>query len=167
MSKPTSSILRSGPIAWVALGLSLAAVALVSAIGGWASSAAIPEWYQGLAKPKLNPPDWVFAPVWTLLYILMAIAAWRVWRRATGSARGWALGLYTVQLGLNLLWSLLFFAARRPDLALIEIALLLAAIWATIIAFRRIDRCAAWAMAPYLAWVAFASYLNFAIWRLN
>ncbi len=106
--------------------------------------------------------------MWTTLYILMALAAWRVWRSpAADDKRRRALMLYGVQLALNLAWSLIFFGLRRPDLAVIEIAVLLAAIVATTAAFARIDRPAAWMMAPYVAWVSFASVLNFAVWRLN
>jgi tryptophan-rich sensory protein len=110
------------------------------------------EWYGGLAKPAFNPPNWLFAPVWTVLYGLIAVAGWRIW---------W------VQLGLNFLWSPTFFAAHRIGLALVVILLLLAAILAFIIMSWRQDRAAAWLFAPYAAWVAFASVLNAAIWLLN
>ncbi|MDZ4734718.1 MAG: TspO/MBR family protein [Rhodospirillaceae bacterium] len=139
----------------------------VSAIGGWFTAQSVDGWYQTLAKPPFNPPDGVFAPVWIALYISMGIAAWLVWRRAgfTGARR--ALGLFLIQLALNLLWTIFFFGLKAPGLALIEILLLLAAIAGTIRAFAPIDRTAAWLLVPYLAWVAFAALLNGAIWWLN
>jgi tryptophan-rich sensory protein len=121
-------------------------------------------WYAGLAKPAFNPPNWVFAPVWTVLYILIAIAGWRVWR---GHAGGWAMRLWWAQLVLNFLWSPVFFAAYRIDLALAIVLLLLAIILAFMAAAWRQDRMAAWLIAPYAAWVAFASALNAAIFALN
>ena len=146
--------------------LSLALAFGVAAIGGWVTAGSVSTWYPGLAKPSLNPPDWIFGPVWTALYALMAVAAWRVWW-SLGTLRHRALAFYGVQLALNLLWSILFFGAHRIGWALIEIAILLAAIAATTIAFWRIDRLAGLSFTPYVAWVAFAGMLNAAIWRLN
>lgn len=122
------------------------------------------EWYQGLAKPPWQPPDWVFAPVWTALYLLMGIAAWLVWseRRWT-----WAFMLFLVQLGLNAAWTWLFFGLQRPGLALFEICLLWLAILATLIAFWRIRPLAGGLLVPYLAWVTFALMLNAELWRRN
>jgi tryptophan-rich sensory protein len=137
---------------------------LVGLIGGLATAPAIPTWYAGLAKPSFNPPAWIFGPVWTALYILMAVATWLVWR--CGNART-ALRLFAAQLLLNALWSPLFFGLKRIDLALLDIVLLLAAILATSIAFGRRSRLAALLFVPYLAWVAFATVLNFTLWRLN
>ena len=114
-----------------------------------------------------SPPAWVFGPVWTTLYVVMGLAAWRVWRTPATPARRRALILYAVQLALNLAWSLIFFGLRQPGLALIDIAQLLAAILAATVAFWRLDRPAGLMMAPSIAWVAFASALNFEIWRLN
>ena len=122
------------------------------------------EWYAGLAKPAFNPPNWIFAPVWTVLYILIAFAGWRTFERNRG---GWVMRLWWAQLVLNFLWSPTFFAAHRIGLALLVILLLLAAILAFIIMSWRQDRVAAWLFAPYAAWVAFASVLNGAIWLLN
>jgi benzodiazapine receptor len=125
------------------------------------------EWYAGIVKPSWNPPNWIFGPAWTLRYALMAVAAWRVWRRAGfGGARG-PLGLFAGQLALNAVWSWLFFGRHRMDLVFIEILVLWAAIFATLLAFRRIDRPASWLPLPYLAWVAFAGVLNGTLWRLN
>ncbi|MGE3064911.1 MAG: TspO/MBR family protein [Hyphomicrobiaceae bacterium] len=122
------------------------------------------DWYAGLAKPSFNPPGWLFAPVWTVLYILVAIAGWRTFER---DRRGWAMRLWWVQLVLNFAWSPTFFAAHMIGAALAVILLLLAAILAFIVTAWRLDRVAAWLFAPYAAWVAFASLLNGSIWMLN
>lgn len=151
----------------LALGGFLVVCFLVSGLGGLATSASVGGWYQTLVRPPLNPPDWVFAPVWTTLFVLMAIAAWRVWLHGAPVPRKRALRLFWVQLALNLLWSVLFFALQSIGLALIEIVMLLAAIVATLIAFSAIDRTAAWLLVPYAAWVSFATYLNAALWWLN
>jgi tryptophan-rich sensory protein len=122
------------------------------------------EWYAGLTKPVFNPPNWSFAPVWTVLYVLIGMAGWRTFERDRG---GWPMRLWWTQLVLNFLWSPTFFAAHRIGLALLIILLLLATILAFIIVSWRLDRATAWLFAPYAAWVAFASVLNGAIWRLN
>lgn len=124
-------------------------------------------WYDALRKPPFQPPKWVFGPVWTVLYAAMAVAAWRVWRRAGWDGARGPLTLFLVQLALNVAWSWLFFAWRRPDLASVEIVVLWLAILATLLAFLRVDRAAAWLLAPYLAWVTFATALTIALWRLN
>lgn len=138
----------------------------VSALGGWATAASVGTWYQGLAKPAFNPPDWIFAPVWSALYLMIAIAGWRVWRRGSGQARG-ALMVYAVQLALNISWSFVFFGARLIGPALAVIAALLAAIVANAFLFWRIDRVAGALLVPYAAWVSFATLLTAALWRLN
>lgn len=122
------------------------------------------EWYQSLQKPPFNPPNWVFGPVWTILYVLIAVAGWRIWReRSTGGA----MTAWWMQLGLNFLWSPVFFTLNSIGLALFVILALLA----TIIVFIRItwerDRISAVLFVPYLAWVAFATLLNASIWFLN
>jgi tryptophan-rich sensory protein len=109
----------------------------------------------------------VFAPVWTLLYALMAIAAWQIWQSAASPLRTWALALFLVQLGLNFAWSLIFFRHHAIGAALVEIVLLWVAIAATTLLFSRVTPISAWLMAPYLAWVSFAAILNAAFWRLN
>lgn len=148
------------------LGLVVSLVAAFSA--AWFGARFGPgDWYAGLAKPTWNPPNWIFGPVWTLLYTLMAVAAWRVWRKAGFKNAGPALALHAGQLLLNAAWSWLFFGLHRMDLAFAEILVLWAAILATALAFRRHDRVAAWLMAPYLAWVSFAAVLNFTLWRMN
>jgi tryptophan-rich sensory protein len=122
------------------------------------------EWYAGLAKPAFNPPGWVFGPAWTLLYVLIAVAGWRIWQRDRGGA---AMKLWWAQLALNFAWTPVFFGAQQIALALVVILLLLATIIAFIAAARRTDRTAAWLFAPYAAWVAFATLLNAAILALN
>jgi tryptophan-rich sensory protein len=139
----------------------------VSAIGGFATAKSVTTWYQTLNKPSFNPPDWLFGPVWTALYAMMAIAGWRVWRIAGVQGAPAAMSLLAAQLFLNLLWSILFFGMQNIELALIDILLLLAAIFATMIVFFRHDRLAGWLFAPYAVWVSFATLLNAAIWRLN
>lgn len=124
-------------------------------------------WYAELNKPAWTPPNAVFGPVWTLLYILMGIAAWLVWSRGGFGGARTALIVFLVQLVLNGLWSVLFFGLHSPALALADIVLLLIAIGATMILFRRIRALAGGLMAPYLAWVTFATALNFELWRLN
>ncbi len=134
------------------------------AIGGWATGPAISGWYAGLAKPSWNPPGWVFGPVWTALYLLMGTAAWVAWRSGAPASAWWAFGL---QLLLNALWSVLFFGLKRPDLALVEIVLLALAIGWCALSFASASKLAGWMMAPYLAWVLFATVLNATIWLLN
>ena len=148
---------------WLALAGWIALCVSGGLIGGLATSADT-AWFAALRKPSWNPPSWVFAPVWTTLYVMMGVAAWRVWRRRTRNAALW---LFAVQLALNFAWSFIFFSAREIDLAFAEIVVLWAFIAATIIAFSRVDRAAAWLMGPYLAWVSFAAVLNGTIVRLN
>lgn len=155
---------RTQPNPWLALAGFLAVTWIAPLLAAFSMP---DDWFRSLAKPAWNPPDWLFGPVWSVLYTLMAIAAWRVWRSGPWSAVKTALILYGIQLGLNALWSPLFFSFHRPGLAFIDIVLLLLAIIATTVAFLRHDRVAAMCFAPYLAWVSFASVLNFEIWRLN
>ncbi len=152
---------------WWALGGFLAASWAVQGVASWLTFPAVREWYPTLAKPPWTPPDWVFGPVWTLLYILMAVAAWLVWRRAGFTGARLAFTFYFLQLALNGAWSGLFFAWRNPAAGLADILLLWAAIVATIFTFAKISAVAAWLLVPYLAWVGYAAALNFAIWRLN
>jgi len=138
--------------------------------GGWGSLATMPEidtWYRTIAKPAWTPADWIFGPVWTALYILMAIAAWLVWKPAGFRAATTELLLFAVQLILNVAWSWIFFGLHRPGWALGEIVVLWLAIGATMVAFSRRSRVAAWLLAPYLAWVSFAVILNATIWRMS
>lgn len=132
--------------------------------GSIATTPNIPTWYATLTKPSWNPPNWLFGPVWTALYICMAVAAWLVWRQ--GGPRT-PLTLFAIQLALNAAWSWIFFWFHLPVIAFLEILVLLAAIAATTIAFWPRSRAAGILMLPYLGWVAFASVLNFTIWRMN
>jgi tryptophan-rich sensory protein len=149
-----------GLLSWLLL------CAVAGAIGAIASANA-PQFYSTLEKPAWAPPAALFGPVWTFLYICMAVAAWLVWR-----VRGWAgaraaLALFVAQLVLNALWSWLFFAWHRGALAFADIVLMLALIVATMFAFARIHRPAAWLLLPYLAWVSFATALNWSVWQRN
>lgn len=121
-------------------------------------------WYAALEKPFFNPPNWVFGPVWSILYIMMAVAAWRIWRRVGVDM---AMVLWAMQLTLNGLWSWIFFGLHRTGLGLIDIGVLLVLIALTTAAFMRRDRLAGYLMLPYLAWVAFASILNLSLWLLD
>ncbi len=121
-------------------------------------------WYAGLQKPFFNPPDWVFGPVWSVLYVLVAIAGWRIFCRAP---YGTTMRVWWVQLVLNFLWSPTFFGLQLPGLGLVVIIALLVAIIGFVALARRIDRLAAWLFVPYVLWVAFATLLNFSIWWLN
>ena len=148
--------------AWIAL-----IVFLGIAVGGGMAIGTVTrpgEWYAALAKPWFNPPNWIFGPVWGALYILIGVAGWRIWMRAR---RGLAMTLWCVQLGLNFLWSPLFFAAHRIDLALGVIVLMLVTILAFIATAWRVDRLAGLLFVPYAIWVAFATLLNAAILMLN
>ncbi len=124
-------------------------------------------WYEGLAKPRWRPPNRLFAPVWTALYVMIAVAGWLVWREAGFGGAGLALAAFALQLVLNAAWTPLFFGLQRTDLGLIDIVLVWAAIVATIALFAPISAAAAALMVPYLAWVTFATALNFEVWRLN
>jgi|RhiMetdeSRZDD1v2_1073273.scaffolds.fasta_scaffold1035292_1 benzodiazapine receptor len=148
--------------------LSFIAVAATSTVGQLVTYPNLVPWYAGLVKPSFNPPNWVFGPVWTTLYLMMAFALWRILRLPEASAkRRWALGLFFVQLALNAAWSWMFFAANSPLLGLINIIPQILVIAATIVAFYRIDRMAGLSLVPLAAWVSFATILNFAIWKLN
>lgn len=137
-----------------------------AAFGGLASRHAR-DFYAGLAKPSWAPPGWVFGPVWSVLYVLMGVAAWLVWRRAGWSGASAALSLFLAQLMCNALWSWLFFALRRGALAFVDVVLLLVLIVATLLAFLSIHTVAAILLLPYLAWVTFATALTWAVWRAN
>jgi len=125
------------------------------------------EWYQELMKPPWCPPNWLFGPVWLVLYISIAISGWLVWREAGIEGAATALLVYALQLVLNGLWSAIFFGLRRPDLALIELVCLWVSIAITIILFYPVDQIAAFILVPYAAWVSFAVALNYSVWRLN
>ena len=147
----------------VLVGLCLA----VGALGGWVTADSVKTWYTTINKPSFTPPNWVFGPVWTVLYVLMGVAAWRVWCKARPDQLRVPLALFAVQLALNLAWSVVFFGAHRIGGAVVVIVGLEAAILATMVAFRRIDGLAALLLVPYALWVAFAAVLNVAVWKSN
>jgi translocator protein len=134
---------------------------------GAVASANAPEFYAQLARPAWAPPAWLFGPVWTLLYLLMAIAAWLVWRERGFRGATFPLGLFFAQLALNSLWSWLFFAWHLGALSVVEIVILWLLIAATTVAFWRVRPLAGALLLPYFAWVTFAAALNYAIWQLN
>ncbi|AOO82398.1 TspO/MBR family protein [Bosea vaviloviae] len=150
---------------WLDLLIAVAPVVLASVIGSAATVPQIPGWYAGLVKPPFNPPNWIFAPVWTTLFAMMAYAVFRI-RRQPLQAQ-WALVAYHVQLALNLLWSCVFFGLNSPLGGMVVILPLLAMIFATVAAFGRIDRVSSLLLWPYAAWVSFATLLNLSIWWLN
>lgn len=121
-------------------------------------------WYAALRKPSWNPPDWLFAPAWMVLYVTIAVAAWLVWRRTGWGAEIW---LWWFSLTLNAAWSWLFFGLRRMDLAFWELVVFWLSIAAMIAAFAPVSAAAAWLLVPYLAWVTFAGALNLTVWRMN
>ena len=155
-----SSTLRSALalVGWLALSFSAAAV------GGCFMPG---EWYAQLRKPAWNPPNWIFGPVWTALYAVMAVVAWLVWKRGGLARQRRALSLFLFQLLFNALWSPLFFGLKNPALAFVDIVLLWLALLATVLAFWKARPVAGVLLIPYLAWVTFASALNFSLWRLN
>ena len=149
-----------GLLGWVAVTFAAAA------LGAWASTSAA-SFYASLTLPAWAPPAGVFGPVWTLLYAMMAVAAWLVWRERSWRGARPALTLYLVQLAVNALWSWLFFGWKLGALAFADILVLIVLVCATILGFLRIQRAAAVLLLPYLAWISFASALNFAVWRAN
>ncbi len=137
-------------------------------LGSLFTAPAIPTWYVTLAKPSFSPPNWVFAPVWTTLFVMMGVAAFLVWNKGLAQPGvKLALGMFALQLLFNFLWSAMFFGLRSPLAGLIDIAALWVTLATTIWLFFRISTLAGALLLPYLAWVSFASALNFAIWRLN
>jgi tryptophan-rich sensory protein len=157
------------------LAISIVAPLMAGAIGSVFTAPSIAGWYANLVKPALNPPSWIFGPVWTTLFVLMGIALFLVWKKhstviqSAQMLRIWKLGiiLFVTQLILNTLWSILFFGLESPAWALVEIVILWFAILATIITFYKISKPTLWLLLPYILWVSFAGYLNYAIWSLN
>ena len=139
----------------------------VGAIAGFATACNIGGWYATLSKPWFNPPNWIFGPVWTLLYILMGIALFLIWSQPPSLYRSNSLWLFFIQLLLNFLWSFLFFYFHKIGLAFVDIVALLIFIVLTIFSFSRLSKKAAWLMLPYVCWVSFATILNGAIYHLN
>lgn len=148
----------AGLLGWLALCFSASVGAVFVSTG---------DGYARLVKPPWSPPPWVFGPAWTILYILMAVAAWLVWREGGWKVQKFPLGLFLVQWVLNALWTPLFFGLHRADLAFAEIALLWLAILTTLVSFWRVRPLAGALLVPYLLWVSFAAALNFSLWRLN
>lgn len=141
---------------------------LVGAIAGVFTTSGVDGWYAVANKPLFNPPNWIFAPVWTTLYILMGIALYLVWKSdAAKNIKQTALVLFAVQLTLNFFWSFIFFSLQQTGWALVEIIAMWLVIVATIIWFGKISKTAAWLLVPYICWVSFATVLNYAIWKLN
>lgn len=147
--------------------LALVITLSVGGIAGYATANAIGGWYATLVKPSFNPPNGIFAPVWTLLYIMMGIALYLIWKQPASKERNIALLFFALQLFLNFCWSILFFNYHQLGWAFVEIIGMWAFIIITIFAFAPISKTAAWLLVPYVSWVSFASILNYAIWRLN
>src|SRR5664279_227089 len=139
----------------------------VGAIAGFATASNIGGWYASLSKPAFNPPNWIFGPVWTLLYILMGIALYLIWKQLPSLYRSYSLWLFFIQLFLNFIWSFLFFYFHNIGLALMDIAVLWLFILQTIFFFSRLNKKAAWLLVPYICWVSFAFILTGAIYRLS
>lgn len=149
------------------LAVSIAICLVAAGFESLLAASSIGRWYAKLVKPAWTPPNWLLGPVWSLLFLAMAVAAWLVWRRVGFPRGASALNLFGVQLVLNVCWSVIFFGAHSPSVAFSEILLLWLAILATMVAFRSHSRAAAWLMLPYLLGVAYTAALNFSIWRLN
>ena len=145
----------------------MVSIALVTAAASLGGIYGTGDWYRTLAKPAWNPPNWIFGPVWSALYLAMAVSAWLIWMKRGTHPVGLALGLYAVQLALNAAWTAIFFGAHQMGWAFAEIVLLDALIVACVIAFWPVSRTASVLMVPYAAWVSFAAVLNFTLWRLN
>ena len=149
------------------LSLAIAPVAAASVIGSLATLPNIPDWYIHIAKPWFTPPNWIFGPVWTALYTIMAYAFYRVLRQTATSGRVWLITAFMLQIALNGAWSVAFFGGRSPMLGMIVIVPLCLSVAWTLVLFWKRDTFAGALLAPYLAWVTFAGALNFEIWRLN
>jgi len=139
----------------------------IGALGAGVVATSVRSWYGDLVKPSFAPPNAVFGPVWTVLYVMMAVAAWRVWRAADRDTTRGPLTLFALQLALNLGWTVVFFGLEKIGAAVATIVVLDVGVVVTLLAFRTIDRGAALLMVPYLAWVSFATVLNITLWRLN
>ena len=140
----------------------------LGSLGGIFTASEIQGWYLHLNKPSWNPPNWLFAPVWTTLYLLMGIALYLVWKTpADADTKRWAVIVFVVQFVLNFLWSYIFFREHQLGWAFVEIIVMWLAILCTIIGFSRINKIAAWLLVPYISWVSFAAILNYTVWQLN
>jgi tryptophan-rich sensory protein len=152
---------------WLGLITAVILCFAMAGVGGWVTTPSIPGWYAGLVKPSWTPPDWVFGPVWSVLYLGMAVAVWLVWRQNDFAGATVPMVFFGVQLALNGAWSWIFFGLHSPGAALVDLVLLWTAIAATTVTFWRRSIPAAILLVPYLVWVSFAGALNFAVWRLN
>lgn len=150
------------------LGVSILVCESAGAFGAIFTSPAIKSgWYASLAKPAINPPAWLFGPVWITLYALMGISLFLIWRNHSNILKNVGMSLFFIQLALNSFWLIIFFGWQNPGAAFADIILLWLAILATIVVFYKISKPAAWLLIPYILWVSFAVYLNFSIWQLN
>jgi translocator protein len=149
------------------IGALLASIAIVMLAASFGGLFATGDWYKAIVKPSWNPPGWIFGPVWTFLYISMAVAAWLVWLRRGENGIYLALGIYAGQLVLNALWTAIFFGWHKMGLAFVDILLLDILIAACVFLFWPISRPAALLMVPYFLWVSFAAFLNLTLWRMN
>ena len=152
---------------WPGLLISALVCLGVAGLGSIAMTGEIPAWYATLRKPSWTPPTWVFGPVWTFLYLTMAIAAWVVWRKVGLAGAAKPLTLFAIQLALNLAWSWIFFRFHLIGAAFVDMILLWLAILVTAVAFWRVTPLAGWLLIPYILWVSFATALYYGIWRMN
>jgi translocator protein len=152
----------------VRLIISVAIPLIIGGSSGFFTASGVEGWYQTIHKPSWNPPNWIFAPVWTSLYVLMGIALFLVWKADTSSElKRIAVLLFAVQLVLNFFWSFIFFYQHQPGWALAEIITMWLFILLTIFAFAQVNKTAAWLLVPYISWVSFATILNYTLWKLN
>lgn len=156
------------PKSWSKLISSIVLCQMAGIIGSVFTISAIPNWFQTLAKPALSPPNWIFAPVWTILYTLMGISLYLIWQNGLNKKEvKSAINLFLIHLAANALWTIIFFGIKNLTLAFLEILVLLALIVAVMIKFHKINKTAAYLLIPYLIWVSFATYLSFSFWLLN
>jgi len=150
------------------LGTSIVVCLLVGGFGTIFSISSIPTWYTSLHKPFFNPPNWIFGPVWTILYVLIGISFYLIWKKGIKSIKvRSAINLFVIQLGLNAIWTPVFFGMHNPPWAFVIILLMIYFSVLTIISFKKINKLAAYLLYPYLIWIIFAAALNFSIWLLN
>ncbi len=167
MATVESTLRRSNYLHWPMLLVFLVACFGAAGIGSALTTSSLTDWYPTLAKPSFNPPNWIFGPVWTVLYLMMAVAGWLAWRVGPPPSATIVWTAYVTQLALNTAWSGIFFYLHSPGWACLELMLLWLAIVTTMVLFYRRSSVAAWMLFPYLAWVSFAGVLNFSIWQLN
>jgi tryptophan-rich sensory protein len=148
--------------------ISIAIPLIIGGTSGFFTVSGVESWYQNIQKPSWNPPNWIFGPVWTTLYVMMGIALFLVWKEdASAALKKIAMALFAAQLVLNFFWSFIFFGQHQPGWALVEIIALWVLILLTIFAFAQVNKVAAWLLVPYISWVSFATILNYTIWQLN